>query len=304
VSKPFDATVKDLLEAYPADWPECFGLPRPTSVEIIAADLATITTEADKVLHINGATPSLLHLEMQANYDPQLNHRILRYNVLLNGRHSLPVHSAIVLLRPEADGPGMTGHVQHRHGDGNCYLDFRYHIIRVWQRPVESFLSGGLGTLPLAPISAVTKDELPAVIRRMEERLTKEAKGKAARLWSAAYILMGLRYPSEWADQLMSGVRAMEESSTYQAILAKGREQGIVKGIGQGAEQGEKRLLLRQCRKRFGELTPEQKAAIEAISDLDQIEALGERILEVSSWEELMGLPQAKRRNGKRRKTS
>jgi hypothetical protein len=52
------------------------------------------------------------------------------------------------------------------------------------------------------------------------------------------HILMGLRYDSKEVDRLLKGVRSMEESSTYQAILEKGIEKGIEKGLQRGVEQG------------------------------------------------------------------
>jgi hypothetical protein len=59
---------------------------------------------------------------------------------------------------------------------------------------VASVLAGGLGTLPLAPLSKVTPAALPGVIRRMQERVQREAApDEAARFWTATYVLMGLR---------------------------------------------------------------------------------------------------------------
>jgi hypothetical protein len=37
-------------------------------------------------------------------------------------------------------------------------------MIRVWQIPPAQLLAGGLGTVPLAPVSAVTERELPGII--------------------------------------------------------------------------------------------------------------------------------------------
>ena len=48
----------------------------------------------------------------------------------------------------------------------------------------------------LPPLSAVVEAELPGVIRRMDERICAEATaGEAGTLWTAADVLMGLRYP-------------------------------------------------------------------------------------------------------------
>lgn len=278
--KQFDATLKDLAESYPIDWLTQLELPATGPVALVDADVSTVTAQADKVLRIGGPNPWLLHMELQASRDPDLATRLLRYNVLLYGRHALPVHTAVVLLRPEADDPGLTGVVSYQSPHGRGGLEFRYQVLRVWQRPAETFLVGGLGTIPLAPLSGVSQDALPGVIHRMEERLTREAPpADAAKLWAATYILMGLRYSAEFTDQLFHGVRTMEESTTYQAIIAKGQAVEAIK------------ILLRQGGKRFGPPDALTRATIEAIADIDRLEQLTERLLDVSSWDELLATP-------------
>src|SRR5437870_6351451 len=102
--QPFDATTKDLVEMHPEDWLEYLGLPR-AAVELIDADVSTVTAAADKVLRVLEPKPWLAHLELQSSRDRELPDRKLQYNVLLDRRHQLPVQSIVVLLRPEADGP-------------------------------------------------------------------------------------------------------------------------------------------------------------------------------------------------------
>jgi hypothetical protein len=64
VAKPFDATLKHLLERYAADWLPLIGKEPTGPVEAIDADLSTITTGADKVFRVGSPAPWLLHLEM------------------------------------------------------------------------------------------------------------------------------------------------------------------------------------------------------------------------------------------------
>jgi predicted transposase YdaD len=275
--KPFDATLKELVEAYPHDWLAQLAMPASLPVDVIDADLFTITTQADKVLRVHEAIPWLLHLELQASRDPDLVRRAHRYNVLLYYRHDLPVHSVLVLLRREADDPALTGVVRVQPPHGRSLLEFRYEVMRLWQWPVEAILEGGVGTLPLAPLCDVPQVALPGVIRRMEERLTREtAPAEAAMLWTSTYLLMGLRYRPAVAAQLLRGVRAMKESSTYQAILDEGRAEGA------------RKVLLRLGAKRFGPPDDRTRTAIEGITKLRRLERLAERSLDVSSWEELL----------------
>ena len=82
----------------------------------------------------------------------------------------------------------------------------------------------------------------------------------------------------------------MEESVTYQAILARG-----------ALEEARKTLLL-LGRKQFGVPGAEVRAAVEGIADLERLEQLQVRLLKVRSWEELLGLP--RRATSKRKRKS
>lgn len=314
MAKPFDVTLKDMLVGHPDHCLHYLGLQPKSSLDVVDADLATISTEADKVIRVNDAAPWLVHVEFQASADRQLSQRLLRYNVLLISRHRMPVLSVAVLLRAEADGPGMTGLLQHSLPGQSSYLDFRYKVVRAWRKPVEEVLSAGVGMLPLAPLADVAANDLPGVISRMQDRLAREPGQEQASLWTSTYILLGLRYSREFASQLLRGVRAMKESTTYQAILeegaAKGRAEGRVEGRVQGWAEGEakgradeaRQLLLRVGRKRWG-TDPDAKtlSTLQAIQELPQLEQLTERILDVSGWQELLKPAPRSHRNGGRK---
>src|SRR5258708_26315459 len=113
MAQPFDITLKHLLESHPADCLRLAGLRTGAAIDVIDADLATVMAEADKVFRIKDRQPWMMHFEMQVSYDGDLCERMLRYNVLLKNRHALPVRSVVILLRPKADGPEMTGVVRH-----------------------------------------------------------------------------------------------------------------------------------------------------------------------------------------------
>jgi hypothetical protein len=93
---------------------------------------------------------------------------------------------------------------------------------------------------------------------------------------------MALSYSEEIVSRLLKGVAEMQESTTYQAILREGREVGRI--------DGEQQILLRQGTKKFGKPDPAIRSAIEAITDIQRLEALGERIIEpgIRDWNELL----------------
>jgi hypothetical protein len=77
---------------------------------------------------------------------------------------------------------------------------------------------------------------------------------------------------------LWETVLNLEESVTYQAIIQK------------GAVREARRIVLLLGRERFGELTPEVFAALEGLTDLPGLEQMAVRLLQASSWQELLGL--------------
>ena len=72
----------------------------------------------------------------------------------------------------------------------------------------------------------------------------------------------------------------MEESSTIRAFIEEGRVKGRI--------QEARRMILRLGRVRFGVAGDALVSRLEAISDLEQLEQLVERILIISSWDELL----------------
>lgn len=85
--------------------------------------------------------------------------------------------------------------------------------------------------------------------------------------------------------------RWMEYSDTYLEILEKGEVKEA------------RKFLLRLGKKQFGVPDRETKAALQAITDVERLEQLGERVLEVSNWQELLATPRTPARtrpgNGK-----
>ena len=192
--------------------------------------------------------------------------------------------TVLILLCKEANAPGLTGTYERQLPDGWQTNRYNYQVVRLWQEDPEPYLTAQVNLVPLAPLTNVPESEeaLRGLVRRMAERINAEPQSRAAKLWTAACLLMGLRFSEELAFQLLEGVQNMRESTTYQAILREGRQEGKV--------EGEQELLLRQGTKRFGEPDATTIAALEAIQDIDRLGVLGERILDpnIQDWNDLL----------------
>ena len=300
MSKPYDATLKAMLETSPADWPRFLGV-TATSVELLDADVSTVTAATDKVLRLRSAEGDRIqHLDFQAGPDAAIPRRAHGYSALLEERHQLPVDTAVILLSRRANLTAINGLYQRSlPGESEPYLRFRYRVIRVWELPVEPLLQGGVGLLPLSPISAVPRRELPGVIARMKQRLEQETTPVAgAELWTATKLLMGLCYEPALVNLLLQGVMTMKESSTYREIV----EEGIVKGEQQGRLGEARRMLVRIGTSHFKAAPREaEQAALDAILDVEKFEEMGDRMLQCRSWAELLGIAETPPRSRKKR---
>ncbi|WP_395094415.1 Rpn family recombination-promoting nuclease/putative transposase [Armatimonas sp.] len=282
---PFDATTKELVRFQPEDWLALLGLP-PEPCELVDTDLATVSTEADRLIQVNSTPPYLVHIEFQAGHDGHaVPVRMLRYNVLADAQTSLSVLSYVILLRPEADSPALTGAVERLRPNGSRYLAFEYGVIRLWKLPVANILRGGLATLPLALLCDLSATTAENVVSSMATRIETEARVESKRkLWASTYLLAGVRYAPQIAGKLLEkAVAEMKESMTYQKILADGREEGIAQGVA----LGERRFFLKMATRRLGEPDAATLAKIEQASAIT-IEQWGDALDQVETWAELV----------------
>ncbi len=302
MARPFDATMRELFEIEPAAWLEFMGIPvpDPSLVQVIDSNVSTVTAETDKVMRIDGPEPWIVHAEFLSGRDLGYPGQCLWYNTLLERRHKVPVWSVLVLIRPAADGPELSGTFERScPGRGRNHW-FRYDVVRVWREPPEKLLTGGLPILPLAPVSDVPMERLPEVLTSVAERLRREAPEDLRKLlWASTLLLLCSRYPREQVEAMMEGIttmvlgiRGIEDSWLYQDILAegmtKGRAEGETKGRAEGRAEGLAEGLLRIGRKTLGPPDERATAALLAITDREQLIQLYDRISDAATWDELL----------------
>jgi predicted transposase YdaD len=282
---PFDATLKQLVDAFAADWvahlAPLVGLPPATAVEPLDADLSTVQPAVDKVFRLRPPAAGLLHLEPQSSWDGELPSRLLLYNVLLEHRYGGPVYTVALLLRRDANSPQLTGALSRTFPTGAEYLRFAYTVVRLWELPADRLLAGGLGAAPLALLTDDAAPRLPELVARFSERAEREAPnpGVTNLLLTSGFILLGLRYDKAVIRTLFAGVQRMRESSTYQAILDEGRAEGLVL-----ARQEDLLTLLQE---RFGPVSPELETRIRATTDPARLQAALRQVLRINSADEL-----------------
>jgi len=284
---PFDATLKDLGGDYPADFLTTFDRPQPGPITLLNVDLSTVTTAADLVIGVGEPLGEIIHLDFQSSAAAWKHADVLVYNALLYADYHVPVYSFVILLRPQAAHSNLSGAVRYSSPLRPGSMNFTYEVVPLWERPAEAFLTGPLGTTPLAMLGALreglpAQDGLTAVAQRLIVRLEQEAPADQARkLLTAAFVLTGLRVKRDVARQVFRGVQAMKDSDTYLAIVEEGEESKA------------KNVILRQGQKRFGPADESITAQLNSLTDLDRLDRLIDRLFDATaaSWQELLDTP-------------
>ena len=292
-----DVSAKELVWDDPAACLERFAVAPRGPVDVIDSDITTLTASADKVLRVGGPEPYLVNIEPHSYHDTALARRLWYRQVALDYRHDLPVLTVLVLLCKEANSPSLTGTYERQLPDGWQTNRYNYRVVRLWQEDPASYLNAGINLVPLAPLTNVAEDSLPDLVQQMAARINAEPAPRAAKLWTAAYWLMGLRFSDELVAPLLEGVQNMRESSTYQATLREGREEGLMEGRNEGLIQGRigeaQRMLLMLGEDRFGEPDEATRGAVEAIHDVERLERMTKRVLDtgIQDWDGLLITP-------------
>lgn len=285
MSLPFDATLKDLGRDGPSDFLTTFDKPPAGAVALLNVDLSTVTTAADLVLGVGEPLAEVMHLDFQSGAAAWKHADVLVYNALLYADYHVPVHSIVILLRPQAAHSNLNGVVNYAARPERGSMNFGYEVVRLWEWPAEGLLAGPLGTTPLAMLGALPQgvpmeDALAAVAQRLVERIDREAPLEQGRkLLTAAFVLTGLRVSRTVARQVFRGVRKMRDSDTYMAIIDEGKE-----------EQAKKDILFLGT-ERFGAPDAATSATLAGIDDLERLDRIFRRGLKASSWQDLLDTP-------------
>jgi hypothetical protein len=280
----FDATLKDMGRASPDGFLATFDHSPQRPLKLLNVDLSTVTTAADLMIGLGEPLEEIVHLDFQSSAAAWKHADVLVYNALAFAHYHVPVHSIVLLLRPEAAHSNMDGTVAYAPRAGRGKMDFGYEVVRLWERPAEELLAADLGVVPLAmlgrlPEGLSLEEGLASVAQRMVERLKAEPANQRNKLLTDAYLLAGLRVRREVAKKIFRGVWAMHDSDTFLAILDEGKEEATRSAI---LAVGEERLG-----------SPEKSlvAQFNLVTDLDRLKRMVRRAAKAISWQEILDTP-------------
>jgi hypothetical protein len=281
----FDATLKDMGRGSPQGFLAAFDRPPTLPVNLLNVDLSTVTTAADLILGLGEPLQEILQLHFQSSAAAWKHADVMVYNALLFAHYHVPVHTIIILLRPEAAHVNLSGSIRYAPRPERGSMNFSYEIVPLWERPAQDLLAADLGVAPLAmlgrlPEDLSLEDGLTAIAQRVVERLTKEAPPeRAKKLLTDALLLTGLRVRRDVAVRIFRGVRLMQESDTYLMILEEGQEKATREHI---LVVGEERL---------GPSDEAIRNQLSNVTDLARLNRMHRRAVKATSWQEILETP-------------
>jgi hypothetical protein len=281
----FDATLKDMGRDSPHGFLATFDRPPTLPVKLLNVDLSTVTTAADLILGLGEPLEEIVHLDFQSSAAAWKHADLMVYHALLFAHYHVPVHSVIILLRPEAAHANMNGVIRYAPRPGRGSMDFGFEVVRLWERPAGELLAADPGVAPLAmlgrlPEGLSLEDGLTAVAQRVVERLTNEAPpDRVKKLLTEALLLTGLRVRREVAVRIFRGVRAMQESDTYLMILDEGQEKATRENILVVGEE------------RFGPPEEAVRLHLANVTDLERLKRMLRRAVKAADWQEILETP-------------
>lgn len=285
----FDATLKDLGRDCPQGILAEFDQPPTAQVRVLNADLSAVTKAADLVLGIGEPQMEIVHIEFQSSAAAWKHADLVAYNALLFDQYHVPVHTILILLRPQAAHANIDGQVSYSARPGRGRMHFEYEVVRLWERPAERLLTGELGLAPLAVLGELStganlEDGLANVVRKLVDRLTHEAQPEQAiKLMTTALLLSGLRVSRNVALRIFRGVPMLEESDTYLMILEQGEERG--------EERATRRGILVVGEERFGPASETIREQLAIVTDATRLERMLRAAVKADDWQDILDTP-------------
>jgi predicted transposase YdaD len=276
VAKASDIGGKRLLGLAPDAWARWVTQQDDVvTLEILGSEFQWVSRENDVLMKVHSPTHGefLILNELQLRYTEKMPLRMSAYAALARERYGLPVYPVLVNILPPSSRVVISNRFESDFLGLQSRQDFR--VINLWEVDAETVFEQSLDTLlPFVPILKDGGNQ--QTVRRALVQLQQNEE--LVELESLLGFFASFVLDTELVGQIMRwDMTVLRESPWYQEIRQEGRQEGEQTGV----LKGEQALILRQLTRRIGEVAPEIRAQVQALS-LTQLEALGEALLDFS----------------------
>ena len=282
-----------MIATNPEEWARwASGVQDVRGCELLSSEFQFIKRFTDTLVLVRSSSVGefLVLFEIQTYYTPAMPNRMRSYAALASEVYKLPVFPVLINIMPY--GKPIPARFESEFLGLQARQDYR--VINFWEVEAEEILKQDLWSLiPFLPTMKGANEELieaarARVILDTEMQLTKigDELEFALALFTEAF------FGKESAIRIFGDkmIEIIAQTSLYQEVLRRGKEEGLEKGREEGIEKGReeeiRRVLLKQLTKRFGEIDTNTAESVNELS-VEKAENLAEAIFDLETREDL-----------------
>jgi len=302
-----DRLFKELISTFFVEFIELFFPQVMTyldseSVTFLDKEIFTDVTEGEKyetdliaqVKFQGESSFFLVHVEAQSSADNSFNRRMFLYFSRLHQKFSFPVYP-IVIFSYNSPVKEATSEYQVEFPDFKV-LQFNYKTIQLnrlnWRDYLNQYNPVASALMSKMLIAEKDRPKVKAECLRLLAKLKlNPARMQLISGFVDTYLKLNQLEELEFKKEVSTFSKPEQESvmQITTSWMEQGIEQGLEQGLQRGIEKGlnrEKKLVLRQLKRKLGQITPELEIQIKAL-DIDKVESLGEALLDFSTVDDL-----------------
>ncbi len=226
----------------------------------------------------------LIHLENQAYNQKEIERRMFHYFARLDSKFLMPIFPIVIFSYDEPKRPEKSQYLvnfPHRK-----ILEFNYVAIQLNNLNWRSFLNkpNPVAAALMAKMNFQPEERIKVKLECLRMLVTLQLNPAKIELISGfidTYIKLNTTEEQELNAELHQANLIEEEK--IMEIVTSWMEKGIEKGI----EQGEQKIVKRQLKRRFNDITPAIESRINELSS-PQIESLADAIFDLETLEDLI----------------
>ncbi|TDI43029.1 MAG: hypothetical protein E2P02_12040 [Acidobacteria bacterium] len=250
----------------------------------VVAEIRTLEGEGELIL---------IHVEVQADPEPDFARRMYNYNALLWTRHQLPILPIVLYLHGR--GEALTEETFQMTLLGREHVRFSYDSVRLASLKAEEYVEkSNVLWVALAALMERRNVDEPQLKASMKQRVG-ESKLDNLRKFLLVNVIETYFELDADQEEIFLGLLTLDvykearkmELTWADKLVEKGREEGRQEGREEGALQSKRDILLRHLNSKFGPLSEETTARVRVLKSLDELDAHLDRVLVAGSLKEM-----------------
>ncbi|MCA2549882.1 MAG: DUF4351 domain-containing protein [Microcystis sp. M53BS1] len=237
----------------------------------------------------------LIHVEAQESSRQGFNRRMFTYFARFHEKFVLPIYPIVIFSYSKPKREAISQYVVYF--PDFKVLEFNYQVVQLNRLNWRDFLNqpNPVASALMAKMNIAEKERAKVKAECLRLLITLRLDAARMQLISGfidTYLNLNPVEERQFQEEISTFSQPVQEGvmQITTSWMRQGIELGIEQGIEQGIERGierEKTLILRQLKRKLGEINPSLETKIMELS-IDDVEALGEALFDFSTVEDLI----------------